>query len=126
MILYQGPVTGPVYTLARALVAQDMGVNSYQIAQLDPNSVFLANTVCMFTICLMQSWKKMSAQDPRFILFLFSNLSRSAFQFFKSANMILYQGPVTGPVYTLAQALVAQDMWWVVGQVLLLSTLRPS
>ena len=40
--------------------------------------------------------------------------------------MILYQGPVTGPVDKLARALVAQDMWWVAGQVLLFSTLRPS
>ena len=40
------------------------------------------------------------------LFFLFSNFSRSAFKFFKSADMILYQGPVTGPVYTLAAALV--------------------
>ena len=39
--------------------------------------------------------------------------------------MILYQSPVTGPVYKLAQAL-AHDMWWPAGQVLLFSTLQPS
>ena len=109
-ILCQGPVTGPIYTLAPALVVQDMGVKSYYIAHWGPNSVLLTNTVCMFTICLMQSWENMSAQDHRFIYFLFSNLSRSVFQFFKTANMILCQGPVTGPVYRLARALVLRTM----------------
>ena len=40
--------------------------------------------------------------------------------------MFLYPGPVTGLVYKLARALVARDMWWVAGKVLLYSTLWPS
>ena len=46
-----------------------------------------------------------------------------AFQFFKSVDTILSQGPVTGPVYTLARALAAR-IW--AGQVTLYSTLGPK
>ena len=46
-----------------------------------------------------------------------------AFQFFKSVDTILSQGPVTGPVYTLARALVAR-IW--AGQVILYSKLGPK
>ena len=52
----------------------------------------LTITACMFTISLKQSWEKLSSQDHKFQYFnylfpkLLSNLSMSAFQFFKMVS----------------------------------------
>ena len=42
---------------------------------------------------------------------LFSNQSRFIFQLFKLVNLISLQGPVTGPLYVLARALVCTLLW---------------
>ena len=146
MILYQGPVTGPVDKLARALVAQDMWWVAGQVlwfSKLWPSWVFhlgqvgqnfrLCDQHCMhdYNISEAESEKVEFSVSWIYLIILLSVCSSTqfgkssvfhhnegdcfpifqyGFQLFKLVNMILYQGPVTGPVYRLARALVLRTI----------------